>query len=286
MSGKSRCFPLTLKRVRGDESGKPLLGVGQLREMTPQTVLKNRMQAPFSEKAPDSMRSAAFVAAPVLAGRMKKLPEPTRGAVVMVEKIAAQGIKDNLVLTALRTIPRHLFVAPALSQQAYTDTSLPIGHHQTISRPYTVARMIEAVRSEVGDKKLSRVLEIGTGCGYQAAVLSQVADQVYSVERIKALHEQAKQNLRALCLPNLRLHYGDGMLGLPQVAPFDAIIIAAAGLDVPEALFLQMALGAYMIAPVGDKRQQLQLTKRTGERQWESVMLEDCRFVPLRQGVI
>lgn len=244
------------------------------------------MQAPFLDKAAGSIRSAASAAAPVLAGRVKKSPEPARGAVVMAEKVAALGIKDTLVLAALRTIPRHLFVASALSQQAYADTSLPIGHHQTISRPYTVARMIEAVRSEAGNKKLSRVLEIGTGCGYQAAILSQVAEQVYSIERIKALHEQAKQNLRALCLPNLRLHYGDGMLGLPQVAPFDAIIIAAAGLDVPEALFLQMAVGGYMVAPVGDKRQQLQLTKRSGERQWQSVMLEDCCFVPLRQGVI
>lgn len=244
------------------------------------------MQAPLLEKAAGRMKSASSVAVPVLADRVKKLPELPRGAIAMAEKVAAQGIKDSLVLAALRTVPRHLFVASALSQQAYADTSLPIGHHQTISRPYTVARMIEAVRSEAGTKKLASVLEIGTGCGYQAAVLSQVADQVYSIERIRALHEQAKQNLRALCLPNLRLHYGDGMLGLPQAAPFDAIVIAAAGLDVPEALFLQMAVGGYMVAPVGGRRQQLQLTKRTGERQWQSVMLEDCRFVPLRQGVI
>ncbi|MCM1129906.1 MAG: protein-L-isoaspartate(D-aspartate) O-methyltransferase [Alistipes senegalensis] len=288
MSEKPSGFPLPLSRVIGGESGKRFSGANRGGEMALQTAVRNRMQPLMPEKAKVAAggKSASPAAVPVLAGNPKRWPEPARGAVAMTEKIAALGIRDTLVLAALRTIPRHLFVASALSQQAYADTSLPIGHHQTISRPYTVARMIEAVRQESGNKKLPRVLEIGTGCGYQAAVLSQVAEQVYSIERIKALHEQAKQNLRALRLPNLRLHYGDGMLGLPQVAPFDAIVIAAAGLDVPEALFLQMAVGGYMVAPVGDKRQQLQLTKRTGERQWQSVMLEECHFVPLRQGVI
>ncbi|MCM1512885.1 MAG: protein-L-isoaspartate(D-aspartate) O-methyltransferase [Oxalobacter formigenes] len=288
MSEKLSRFPLPLSRVIGGESGRRVSRAGRVGEMALQTAVRNRMQSllPGKAKVAAGGRSASPAVAPVLAGNPKRWPEPARGAVAMTEKIAALGVRDALVLAALRTIPRHLFVASALSQQAYADTSLPIGHHQTISRPYTVARMIEAVRPEAGNKKLARVLEIGTGCGYQAAVLSLVAEQVYSIERIKALHEQARQNLRALRLPNLRLHYGDGMLGLPQAAPFDAIVIAAAGLDVPKALFLQMAVGGYMVAPVGDTRQQLQLTKRTGEGQWQSVMLEECRFVPLRQGVI
>lgn len=221
-----------------------------------------------------------------LSVRASNQPAPIRGAIAMAEKIAAQGVRDKMVLSALATIPRHLFVESGLSQQAYVDTSLPIGHQQTISRPYTVARMIEAVRVDTGDRKMASVLEIGTGCGYQAAILSQVSEMVYSIERIRALHELAKKNLRQLRIPNLRLHYGDGMLGLPQVAPFDAIVIAAAGLEVPQALFLQLAIGGYMIAPIGNEKQILQLTKRTGERQWQSVMLEDCHFVPLRQGVI
>lgn len=287
MSAKSSRFPLPLSHVMGGDTGRRLSDADyRLREIAPQTAVRNRMQTCFPDKAAGQVKSSGFAAMPVLSVRQKNLPEPARGAAVMAEKVAAQGIRDTLVLDALRAIPRHLFVASALAQRAYEDTSLPIGHHQTISRPYTVARMIEAVRLEAGNKKLSSVLEIGTGCGYQAAVLSQVADQVYSIERIRALHEQARQNLRVFRLPNLRLHYGDGRLGLPQVAPFDAIIIAAAGLDVPEALFLQMAVGGYMVAPVGSERQQLQLTKRTGKKQWESVMLEDCRFVPLRQGVI
>ncbi|MDB5948201.1 MAG: Protein-L-isoaspartate O-methyltransferase, partial [Massilia sp.] len=154
----------------------------------------------------------------------------------MVARVAKQGVQDPVVLAALEHVPRHMFIEPAMSAQAYVDASLPIGHHQTISQPYIVARMIEVMRG--GGKlggKLGRVLEIGTGCGYQAAVLARVAQEVYSIERIKPLHELAKSNLRPLRISNLRLQYGDGMLGLPQVAPFDGIILAAAGLEVPRA---------------------------------------------------
>jgi protein-L-isoaspartate(D-aspartate) O-methyltransferase len=161
---------------------------------------------------------------------------------------------------------------------------LPIGHNQTISQPYIVARMIELLKGS--GLPLRRVLEIGTGCGYQAAVLSCVAQEVYSIERIKPLHELAKANLRPLRIPNLRLHYGDGMLGLPQVAPFDGIILAAAGLEVPRALLEQLAIGARLVAPVGAQVQHLQRITRTGKSEWTSETLEACHFVPLRPGIV
>jgi Protein-L-isoaspartate carboxylmethyltransferase len=144
----------------------------------------------------------------------------------MVERLRANGVTDQRVLNAMSVVPRHMFVDPGLAAQAYEDAALPIGHHQTISKPSVVARMIELAAA---GRALNTVLEIGTGCGYQAAVLSQVARDVYSIERIKPLSERAKTNLRPLRIPNIRLHYGDGRLGLPSAAPFDAIVIAAAG---------------------------------------------------------
>lgn len=288
MSEKRKNFPLPLSSVMGKSQSNRLTDSDyRLREIVPQTAIRNiaenRVSPKPGKKGTPLPKTSPLPQTPAA---LKNQAAPIRGAIAMAEKIAAQGVKDTMVLSALATVPRHFFVESGLSQQAYVDTSLPIGHQQTISRPYTVARMIEAVRVDVKARKLASVLEIGTGCGYQAAVLSQVSEMVYSIERIRALHELAKKNLRQLRIPNLRLHYGDGMLGLPQVAPFDAIVIAAAGLEVPQALFLQLAVGGYMIAPIGNEKQALQLTKRTGERQWQSVMLEDCHFVPLCQGVI
>jgi protein-L-isoaspartate(D-aspartate) O-methyltransferase len=201
----------------------------------------------------------------------------------MVARVAKQGVQDPVVLRALETVPRHLFIEPAMSAQAYIDASLPIGHNQTISQPYIVARMIEVMRN---GGALGRVLEIGTGCGYQAAVLACVAKEVYSIERIKPLHELAKSNLRPLRISNLRLQYGDGMLGLPQVAPFDGIILAAAGLEVPHALLEQLAIGGRLVAPVGAQVQRLQLITRSGKAEWMSETLEACHFVPLRPGTV
>jgi protein-L-isoaspartate(D-aspartate) O-methyltransferase len=201
----------------------------------------------------------------------------------MVARVARQGVRDETVLAALQAVPRHLFLEPAMSAQAYVDASLPIGHNQTISQPYIVARMIEAMHA---GRPLARVLEIGTGCGYQAAVLACVAQEVYSIERIRQLHELAKTNLRPLRIPNLRLHYGDGMLGLPQVAPFDGIILAAAGLEVPRALLEQLAIGARLVAPVGGSEQHLQRITRIGKAEWTSETLESCHFVPLRSGTV
>jgi len=201
----------------------------------------------------------------------------------MVQRIAQQGVKDPMVLAAMEKVPRHYFLEPGLATQAYIDASLPIGYHQTISQPYIVARMIEVMR-EGSEGRLARVLEIGTGCGYQAAVLAEIAEDVYSIERIRPLHEQARGNLRPLRIPNLRLHYGDGMLGLPQCGPFDGIILAAAGMDVPQALLDQMTIGGRLVAPVGTKEQRLKLVVRTKRNEWMADMLEPCNFVPLRPG--
>ncbi len=201
----------------------------------------------------------------------------------MTQRLVKQGIKDEAVLAAMGTVPRHQFVEPGLIAQAYVDASLPIGHQQTISQPYIVARMIELMRN---GKKLNQVLEIGTGCGYQAAVLAQLSDHVYSIERIKLLHELAKKNLRSLRIANLRLHYGDGMHGIPQIAPFDGIILAAAGMQIPDALLQQLAIGGRLIAPIGEQQQVLQLIERTGNATWTKTELETCYFVPLRPGII
>ncbi|SEI44277.1 protein-L-isoaspartate(D-aspartate) O-methyltransferase [Paraburkholderia diazotrophica] len=204
----------------------------------------------------------------------------------MVERLRANGVSDPRVLSAMAIVPRHMFVDPGLATQAYEDAALPIGHHQTISKPSVVARMIELAAQ---GRTLANVLEIGTGCGYQAAVLSQVARDVYSIERIKPLYERAKTNLRPLRIPNIRLHYGDGRVGLPSAAPFDAIVIAAAGLDVPQALLEQLAIGARLVAPVGSQdgqSQVLTLVERTGPAQWRESRLDRVFFVPLKSGVI
>jgi protein-L-isoaspartate(D-aspartate) O-methyltransferase len=208
----------------------------------------------------------------------------------MVERLRANGVADPRVLQALAAVPRHMFVDPGLATQAYEDAALPIGHQQTISKPSVVARMLELAGA---GRALERVLEIGTGCGYQAAVLSRIARDVYSIERIRPLYERAKTNLRPLRIPNIRLHYGDGRLGLPSAAPFDAIVIAAAGLDVPQALLEQLAIGGRLVAPVasagGDATQAAQVltvVERTGPAQWRESRLDRVFFVPLKSGVI
>ncbi|SAK76559.1 protein-L-isoaspartate O-methyltransferase [Caballeronia hypogeia] len=204
----------------------------------------------------------------------------------MVERLRSNGVTDPRVLNAMSVVPRHMFVDPGLAAQAYEDAALPIGHHQTISKPSVVARMIELVAT---GRALAKVLEIGTGCGYQAAVLSQVATEVYSIERVRPLSERAKLNLRPLRVPNIRLHYGDGRLGLPAAAPFDAIVIACAGLDVPQALLDQLAVGGKLVAPVGSQTAQSQvltLVTRVSATQWREEQLDRVFFVPLKSGVI
>ena len=199
----------------------------------------------------------------------------------MVERLRAQGIRDARVLDAMAAVPRHLFVEEALASRAYEDTALPIGFGQTISQPYVVARMAEVLLEKTQPKKL---LEIGTGCGYQAALLAQLFPEVYSIERIKGLHERARANLLGLRLKNLRLAHGDGYAGLEQAAPFHSIILAAAPRQVPEALRSQLAAGGRMVLPLESGGvQQMVLIERNGRGFLESV-LDAVRFVPMEAG--
>ena len=206
----------------------------------------------------------------------------------MVRKLAQQGVSDPLVLAAMQTIERHRFVDTALVNQAYEDTSLPIGLGQTISKPGVVARMLELLRNGAPGK-LGRVLEIGTGCGYQAAVLSQLAREVYSIERLRGLHDKARDNLRHLALANLHLLFGDGMVGYARGAPYAAIIAAAGGEAVPQAWVDQLAIGGRLVAPVSagagsPGRQALVVLDRTPQGLRQTV-LEAVHFVPLKSGV-
>jgi protein-L-isoaspartate(D-aspartate) O-methyltransferase len=200
-------------------------------------------------------------------------------------KLAAQGISDPAVLQAMATVERHRFVDPALVNQAYEDTSLPIGLGQTISKPNVVARMMELLRHGVTGK-LGRVLEIGTGCGYQAAVLSQLATEVYSIERLRGLHDKARENLRLLRLANLHLLFGDGMAGFPKGAPYAAIIAAAGGDAIPPAWLEQLAVGGRLVAPVvaGDGRQALVVVDKSAQG-LKQTLLEAVHFVPLKSGI-
>jgi len=305
MTGKPSRFPLSLSSVvektsKSSTSTSNRSSAAPTRTVvTPQTATRNAAQDSGRQAAKAQAQAQAQAAQPLgKPAARSTLPTPIPTAnrqaplvseavrKAMVARVAKQGVSDAKVLAAMEAVPRHMFMEPGLSSQAYVDASLPIGHHQTISQPYIVARMIEIMRDNNKGKVLERVLEIGTGCGYQAAVLSLVAKEVYSIERIKPLHELAKTNLRPLRIANIRLHYGDGMLGLPQVAPFDGIILAAAGMEVPQALLEQMAIGGRLVAPVGGRQQMLQLIERISKFEWTSETLEECHFVPLRPGTV
>jgi protein-L-isoaspartate(D-aspartate) O-methyltransferase len=205
----------------------------------------------------------------------------------MVQKLAGQGVTDRMVLSAFGAIERHRFVDSALVNQAYEDTSLPIGLGQTISKPGVVSRMIELLRNGA-PVKLGRVLEIGTGCGYQAALLSMVATEVYSIERLRGLHDKARENLRHLRLANLHLLFGDGMVGYAKGAPYAGIIAAAGGEAVPQAWVDQLAMGGRLVAPVvsgvGRNQQALLVLDKTPQGIRQTV-LETVHFVPLKSGV-
>ena len=198
----------------------------------------------------------------------------------MVQRLREKGVRDEVVLDALAEVPRHLFVDDALASRAYEDVALPIGFEQTISQPYVIARMLEAAR---GSRELARVLEVGTGCGYQAALLARIAKEAYSIERIGGLLERARANLRPLRLPNLRLAHSDGYKGLPEVAPFDAIVVAAAAPEVPQVLVEQLAPDGRMVIPIGRGMQNLVLIERAPSGVIES-KLDVVRFVPMRAG--
>lgn len=207
----------------------------------------------------------------------------------MVQLLQKQGVRDSAVLAAMGSVQRHRFVDTALVNQAYEDTSLPIGLGQTISKPGVVSRMIELLRNGAPGK-LGRVLEIGTGCGYQAAVLSCLADEVYSIERLRGLHDKARENLRPMRLPNVHLLFGDGMVGYAKGAPYAAIIAAAGGESVPVAWVEQLAIGGRLVAPVhstgisGSAGQALLVLDKTSAGVRQS-LLEAVHFVPLKSGV-
>ena len=203
----------------------------------------------------------------------------------MVDRVRELGVRDSRVLDAMRSVPRHLFVDEALASRAYEDTPLPIGHGQTISQPYIVARTIELALEGVSDPQRARVLEVGTGCGYAAAVLAQLFGEVVSVERVRALHERARENLRPLRLPNVRLVFGDGSRGVEQAAPYDAIVAAAAGDAIPSAWVEQLKTGGRIVAPLGIDEQQLVVAMKDENGKLVRTGKEAVRFVPLRGGV-
>ncbi len=200
----------------------------------------------------------------------------------LVERLRDEGITDARVLDVIRATPRHLFVDEAMAHNAYEDTSLPIGHGQTISQPYIVAVMTAAL---IKDGIPQRVLEIGTGCGYQTAVLAQLVDRVLSIERIRLLQERARERLKRLGLHNVRYRTADGALGWPDVGQFEAIIVTAAPPTVPEALIAQLAPGGRLVIPVGeDANQELLMLQRT-DTGIRRKLLRFVRFVPLLSGV-
>lgn len=200
----------------------------------------------------------------------------------MIERLREQGIKNETVLNAMAVVPRHIFVEEAMAHRAYEDTALPLILGQTISQPYIVARMIELLLD--GRATLGKTLEIGAGCGYQTAVLAQLTREVYGVERLAPLLNRARENLKQLKLSHIRLKHADGMGGLPSAAPFDSIIVAAAGVSVPQALRDQLAPGGRLVIPVGGGEQALVMIERTPQG-WTESRFDAVRFVPLLPGV-
>ena len=203
----------------------------------------------------------------------------------LVQRLQAQGLQSALVSQAMNAVERQRFVDSALANQAYEDTALPIGLGQTISSPSVVARMIELLCAGV-ESRLGRVLEIGTGCGYQAAVLSHCANEVYSIERLRALHDKARDNLRPLRLANVHLLFGDGMLGYAKGAPYQSIIAAAVGEAIPQAWLDQLAQGGRLVAPLvrPGQGQALVLIEKSADGLRQST-LDPVVFVPLKSGV-
>ncbi|WP_083438684.1 protein-L-isoaspartate(D-aspartate) O-methyltransferase [Caldimonas brevitalea] len=276
-----KAFPLSLdKVVPGGKGAAP----GRA-EVTPAPAKQRpaaaaasallRPQRPLHEAAQDKARAVA----PVGIGLDSELVRMR-----MVQKLRQQGVRDEQVLSAMQRVPRHLFVDSALATQAYEDTSLPIGLQQTISKPSVVARMLELMRGPRDAAPLPRILEIGTGCGYQAAVLSLLGRQVISVERLKPLHEKARTLLRGMRVDNVRLVWGDGMLGHGPNAPYDGIVSAAGGDAIPPAWLDQLAVGGRLVAPVlRGSGQVIVLVQRT-ESGYTRSEHEAVHFVPLKSG--
>jgi len=199
----------------------------------------------------------------------------------MIERLRTQGIVDEVVLAAMSVVPRHIFVEEVLATRAYDDVALPINFGQTISSPFTVARMSELVHA---GSSVDKVLEIGSGCGYQTAVLAQLAREVYSIERVGPLLTRARTRLRELRLNNIRMKHADGLLGLPEYAPFDAVILTAATAHVPLPLLEQLAPGCRMIMPKGNQKQFLCVIERNLNG-FTEIMLDEVKFVPMVSGI-
>lgn len=200
----------------------------------------------------------------------------------LVERLRSHGIRDETVLEAIGTTPRHIFVDEALASRAYEDTALPIGYGQTISQPYVVARMTEAL---LAGGRPERVLEVGTGSGYQTAILACLSDAVFSVERLRVLLHQARERMFALKLHNVRLNYSDGNWGWPEHAPFDGIIVTAAPTRVPEELYRQLKPGGRMVIPVGESGAQRLLMIEAAEDGPRETQLDLVSFVPMIGGM-
>lgn len=201
----------------------------------------------------------------------------------LVQKLKNLGIVNPRVLDIIGKVPRHLFVDEGFASRAYDDAALPIGHQQTISRPFTVARFLEYALN--GRQNLGKVLEVGAGCGYQAAIFGETSSQVVSIERIEALYRKAQRNLIAAQCETVKLIHGDGLLGYPILAPFDVIIVAAAGLEVPHLLLEQLEIGGRLILPLTDKQQQVLITvDRLTETKWHQEKRDLVKFVPLLKG--
>ena len=199
----------------------------------------------------------------------------------LIQRLRDAGIADENVLTAMSDVPRHIFLDEALSHRSYEDTALPIGYGQTLSQPYIVAKMTEVLIRH----QPSRVLELGTGSGYQTAILSKLVDEVYSVERIKPLQDRARDRLRTLGARNVMLKHADGGMGWPDRGPFDGIIVTAAPREIPQELKDQLADGGVLVAPIGEDTQMLVEMIRCGDR-FEINEVEPVRFVPLLGGVV
>ncbi len=200
----------------------------------------------------------------------------------MIKRLQEQGIADTRVLDVMRTMPRHIFVDEALASRSYEDTALPIGHGQTISQPYIVARMTEILLE--ADKTLDKVLEVGTGSGYQTAVLAKLIRSVYSVERIRPLMDSARRRFQELNLYNIMLHHSDGTWGWQEHAPYDGIIVTAAPSQIPESLLEQLTMGGRLVTPVGGQQQQLIVITKTPAG-FEQQVVKQVTFVPMLSGL-
>ncbi len=306
MTGAASKFPLKLDQLPTRDKAKPQAGYSKPQSVsaapakpTPQPAFKSAVKPTIAPLHRQMLRPQQHLQHAHATATASRLAAPLAGLGLdsadvrrrMVRRLRADGLTNEAVLAAMGTVPRHIFVDAALVTQAYEDTSLPIGHGQTISKPSVVARMIELLMGGANARatgSLGKTLEIGTGCGYQAAVLTRLARHVYSVERLKPLHDKARDLIAPIRSVNLRMVYGDGMIGHGPNAPYDSIISAAGGDTVPQPWLDQLAIGGRLICPVrqsGGTKQVLVVVDRT-EAGYQHSMQETVHFVPLKSGLV